>query len=560
MEFCLIRLADINNNKKFKFSTHEYQFEWLGEVIHVETPSSHILIIGTIQNSWFYTSEHKKIFEDSQYDEEFYCNLNGHFSLIIIDKRNRNIRLVVNRIGGNRLYYAWIGDELKISNRLMPLSTDLKFLKFNASSVKESLMFRWFTGSNSIINGIFQLQPRYYCDLDIDGNTALCAYWSFPVSLDSNQNSLPLSHHAGQVEDLLENVIIDSIKPNSRVAVLLSGGVDSSILAAITKKHVNSLVAISHTSNEHDDPELDTARQFAHELGIEHRVIEVSDSEILDAFVCTSQIIEQAPRNQSSLILYKMFEAMSGDFDQIIYGEAADTLFGSNMVDRFRLRTIKRKKIEKAFDLLHLRRFVSCLPSTSKIKVLLNETAESHVFKEQHLVMNELAFNWFEDKETPDIFKVNPKLFMEMFDEPSKYLNSGESLVKALILRGAIANHMHETVSLAEHFNMEIISPFVDNKLINHAAMLDDSNYYGHDYVKPILRRIGENYFTKELMYLSKKGFPVPHHIWTDTVLDPLWQKARQLFHIEMQHQSDTEFRWTMSGLLTLAEYFGVEI
>lgn len=538
-------------------SSSEHSIEYKGGVKHIATAETDIYVFGNIQHHW-YNDDLTCIdyFNDQQYNHSFYQKLNGHFSLVIIDRKTNKSRLVANRSGGFRLYIKTFENQLLISNHL----SYLKFAenKFDLQALSETLDFRWNSGESSLLKGILQLPSSCYWEFIGNELSKKVCYQYFPVSNQFNTSTNETK--INEVEDILSQSLQKAITPGSRVAVLLSGGVDSSVLAALASKHQKNLVAISHRSDDHQNLELETAIQFAQELGIEHQIYTINNCDILDAFIKTIEIIEQPARYQSSLLLYKLFEHMAGKFDQIIYGEAADTLFGSSLVKRFKLRQQKQKRLLSfTKNIPFAKQIIKLLPSKNKLKTLLNENHHDYMLLSSQLEYSNLG------QECID--KIHPKPFpLSVVDrlikmEEGVHINDNNiaiASVKSFLMRTDRDNHFHETGALATHFKMELVSPFVDYKVITYAATLDDESYYGNAFIKPLLREIGTKYFTPSLMYIKKKGFPAPYESWMAGPLNKLWQDTEHSFQLPKNLEEDHEFQWTMICLYKYMQNFNI--
>jgi len=438
---------------KIVFDTSIHNIELKGNVKHISTKEVDIYVFGNIQHGWYnddVTCIEK--FSNQLYNNSFYQHINGHFSLVIVEKTTNKVRLVANRSGGFRLYVKVYKNQLLISDRL----TYLKFNKntFNQKALSETLDFRWNTGESSLLEGISQLPSACYWDFTGNELSKKVCYQHFPVSNQFNTSTNETK--VIEVEKLLSECLYESITPGARVAVLLSGGVDSSVLAALANKHQNNLVAISHRSDDHQNPELATAIQFAQELGIEHQIYTINNSDILDAFIKTIEIIEQPARYQSSLLLYKLFEHMAGKFDQIIYGEAADTLFGSSLVKRFNLRLQKQKRLlSLTKNIPYANKMIDLLPKGNKFKTLQNENCHDYMLSSSQLeysALGQVLINSYHQKSVS--LSVIDRLIN--IAEVSEISNDNLAIanIKSFLMRTDRDNHFHETGALAAHFEM----------------------------------------------------------------------------------------------------------
>ena len=530
-----------------------------GDVLHFTTETTDVYIFGRIQHAWFFDSDSLRAhFNEQQYYEHFYRQLNGHFSFIIIDKLTNNIRIVANRSGGFRLYVKASGNKLFITPLLANIQATTN--KLDNTALSETLDYRWNSGETALLNNVQLLPSGCYWDfIDLQLIHKVC-YQYFPDNSVINNKST--KENAIEAERLLSQSLQESIAPNARVAVLLSGGVDSSVLAALAHKYQKNLVAISHRSDDHQNPELATAIQFAEELGIEHQVYTINSSDILDAFINTIAIIEQPARYQSSLLLYKLFEKMAGKFDQVIYGEAADTLFGSSLVKRYNLRHQKQQRLLKVSQKLPLaKQIIHLLPSDNKIRALYNENCLDYMLASSQVEYSTISQQCIEQwRNGTAPLTVLSRLLDNKHAAEMNDITSAIAGIKSFLMRTDRDNHFHETGALAAHFSMELVSPFVDHRVVNFSATLNDNSYYGQDFVKPALRKIGEQYFSPELMYIKKKGFPAPYQAWLDGPLSALWQSTCQHLNFSQNTHYDHEFQWTMICLSLFMKNFNVTV
>lgn len=527
-----------------------------GNFVRVDVPNASVYVFGSPQNKWFYDSNQRvQVLEKNLWSESFYRGLNGHFALVIVSKTTNALRLVTNRIGGSRLYISRSQEQVAISNNLVDTMCGQVF--WNPIACKETFEYRWTSGDQSLIEGIQQVPPGSYWDVNSKQEIDKHTYFYFPMNRIKNQNSI--EEHAKKVEALLTNALDSAVKPNSKIGVLLSGGVDSSILSAIARTRLEDIVAISHRSDDHLNPELETAVQFARELGIEHRIVTVNDDAIRESFIATTRITGQPPRNQSALILNKIFQTLDGHFDQIVYGEAADTLFGSSTVNRFRLRHQKQAILQKITAWIPFSNaIIDKLPEHNKLRRIKEESVTNYMLKAHRLRLTTPAEQFISEL-LPDLDSL--QFLAGLTDEPVDYsradLATCISLLMTRVMRTGVANHFHEIVSLAHAYGTEIISPFADLESIDYGYALDDSAYFGGEFVKPVLRKIGEKYFTPSLMYLPKQGFPTPYVDWLNTLLDDLWQDSKRSMGITtLEFENDSEFKWTHAAIGVLQSHF----
>jgi asparagine synthetase B (glutamine-hydrolysing) len=148
---------------------------------------------------------------------------------------------------------------------------------------------------------------------------------------ESSAEELP-ADAALRVANLLQ-ASVDTLLPlASRVATLLSGGVDSSILTAITRDRLSALDTCS-TSYPFDGPATNFEQQYAlsaaSALGTRHTLFAPTATDYLTGFIEALAAAEAPLDHLQSVLLHLLFKGgVPGGLDLIVCGEAADSAFG----------------------------------------------------------------------------------------------------------------------------------------------------------------------------------------------------------------------------------------
>jgi len=536
--------------------TGKFSLIFKKNLTHIEDRERHIFIFGYIQDNEFNACQNQaSYFEQSKIIEQI-TKFNGHFSIVSISKVNNGFSIYSNKSGGYRLYLKASTSGWEISDKLTPIVSNTDLL--NKIALEEMFLYRWITGEHSLIEGIHQIPSGHHWQIKGKVIIKKESYYTIPSPIQ-NEHVDNLKEAIDKSTQLLTSTLNSMLIPKKKIAVLLSGGVDSSILAALANKAGHNLVAISHRSMQHENPELETAIIFAKNLNIEHRIINIDDAEIESAFKEATKIMEQPPRYQSSIILYLLFAKIKTEFSQIIYGEAADTLFGNSISKRYMARYKKNRQLSSATKSIpFLNSFIKIFPKHNKLINLLNEDIESYIKETNELALDCTSLDYLNNKLT--LTHDNWSLRKMRNDcESNSTLDHDLLMMKRFILDTDIDNHFHETCSLAGHFNLEIVSPFVDFSILDYSAHLPISQTINCESVKPILRGIGENFYQKELMYLPKKGFPAPHLSWLENSLNKYIKIGCDKIQIKDHSLISTEMQWTTAALGILLSEFEID-
>ena len=477
--------------------------------------------------------------------------LDGAYNMLLLNKSTGHYSLITDRLGCHRLYYYQSADAIWFSSDLAYIATKAGPSHFDRYGLMETLHFRWLTGQHSLIENVKKLPHAAVVQLQAGKPPALEQRFGLLPARKTQADKTPEAH-ADAVQQLLCTNIASSVKQTDRVAVLLSGGVDSSVLLAICCQLKLNVIAVTPVHDNHSNPELETAKQFARELGVEHRIVPVKDDMLEPLFCDTVQRLAGAPRSHSAISLLYIMRQLAGEFDKVLYGEGADTLFGSRAVKHFTRRYQKHLKLKRLMRVLPgSELIVRLLPSGSRFKKLADFDVQQDTISSIKLTLQPAT-----EMALADDVRLDSSAILRQLNTDSAVFTNFDSAVryvKQVVFSSDVVNHFFEMSRLAALYDLQLVNPFVCWPVMYYASQLPDEYYLGGDFVKPILRKIGEQFYTPKLMYLPKFGFPVPHKHWLDTSLNKLSRQAVTFFNVPEVWAEDTEMIWTLTGLYLLA-------
>jgi len=171
--------------------------------------------------------------------------INGMFAFALWDSKNHKLFLARDRIGKKPLYYVHTPDgALVFASEIKSL---LKSGMVNQNKIDPVALFQFWTygyiiGERTIYQQVRQLLPGHYAVWK-NGKLCIREYWDCPFSPDSSKE-----RKLEDISDELEALLLDAIRlrfiSDVPVGLFLSGGIDSSLVAAlaakVTKKAVQS--------------------------------------------------------------------------------------------------------------------------------------------------------------------------------------------------------------------------------------------------------------------------------------------------------------------------------
>ena len=280
----------------------------------------------------FYTQSDTEVIVHAyeQYGDDFVAHLNGQFAIALWDARRGRLLLVRDRVGILPLYYSRQGTRLLFASEMKALLPLLPEAPRLSPTTLDQIFTFWAPQSpHTIFEGVLEIPPGRLLVLD-GGVLRESIYWDwrFPEAghfLTGTDDAL-----AGQLYDLLVDATRIRLRADVPVGAYLSGGLDSSTLVALIRRH--SEAALRTFSIGFEDPSLDESRfqhRLAQSLGVEHSTIVVRNRDIAEDFPQTvfhaeTPILRTAPapmRRLSGLV-------HASGYKVVLTGEGADEVLG----------------------------------------------------------------------------------------------------------------------------------------------------------------------------------------------------------------------------------------
>ena len=204
----------------------------------------------------------------------------GMFAIALWSESERRLWLIRDRLGVKPLYYAWDGGTFWFGSELKALRAFGAWrAEIDAGALGEYFQFGYVSAPRSIYRHVFKLLPGHWLELRERGEPVTRCYWS---ALEPRE---PLTQPESELEEQLEALCIDAFRyrmvSDVPVGVFLSGGLDSSLVAAVLARHSGQTV---HTFtvgfSEAPFDESPWARQVAEHLGTRHTEHRLDPSEM----------------------------------------------------------------------------------------------------------------------------------------------------------------------------------------------------------------------------------------------------------------------------------------
>jgi asparagine synthase (glutamine-hydrolysing) len=227
-------------------------------------------------------------------------------------------------IGEKTVYYRHHDSKLSTATQPIVLTDTQRALDERA--LVEYLCCAFVPGSRTMFSGVSELRPGVCWD-----GRGL-APTDAPLSLDEQNLDQPLEWYAKHLKELLTDVISEHLAPlaGQPIGVFLSGGLDSSLVAAFVKQlHCGDVHTISIHFGDNYANELEWSSAVAEHLGTTHHVLEISERMIQERTIDVMAMLDDPigdPLTTPNLIMFE--KAASLGIGHIFNGEGGDPTFG----------------------------------------------------------------------------------------------------------------------------------------------------------------------------------------------------------------------------------------
>ncbi|HUX63611.1 N-acetylglutaminylglutamine amidotransferase [Sulfuricella sp.] len=292
--------------------------------------------------------------------ERFY----GMFAFAVWDVRHASLFLARDRFGIKPLYYSLDGASLRFASSVQALLA--------AGGVDTSIdpiaLHHYFTlhavvpAPRTILNGVKKLPPATTMTVSAAGQVTQRTYWSLdatrPAHVLSEQDWLNATRAV--LNRAVERHRLASDVP---VGVLLSGGLDSSLLVGLLADHVDDLLTFSVGFEDVGEgaekaDEFEYSDQVVERFKTRHHKYLIPNAEVLKRLPEAVANMAEPMVGQDAVAFYLLGERVADEVKVVLSGQGADEVFGGyfwyprmdeatgSALDRFRLNYFDRDHAE----------------------------------------------------------------------------------------------------------------------------------------------------------------------------------------------------------------------
>lgn len=439
-----------------------------------------------------------------EYGYECVNKFNGMFAFVIYDTKNNDFFGARDRFGKKPFYYLLDEQNFEFASQPSQIST-YKVLEVDEQAIEQYLVWGYIPEPQSIWREVKQL-PAAHC-FKYNLNTRklkTIAYWS----LDYHWKNKFVGSYE-EAKQGLAHLISDAVKIRMNadvpLGVFLSGGIDSSLIAAMAVKEVANVKTFSIKFNEKGFDESAYAAKVAAHLGTDHHTIECNYTDGIKLIENFSTYYDEPFADSSAIPTMLLSKHTRKHVTVALSGDAGDEAF----LGYHRYRWIKL--ISMLFHApIGLRKNLAHLISLSPIyrhKLIAMGIAMKNVEELYVKMFGNMENSWVKN---PDLAKYSS--FMSILYNPNKPLLERISDFDIKTYLNGDINTKVDRASMA--FSLEARAPLMDYRVIEFARSLPTAFKYQNGHQKLILKDILFEKVPAAFFNRPKAGFTMPFQHW----------------------------------------------
>jgi len=462
--------------------------------------------------------------------------LNGMFAFAIYDKVHGKLFIARDRFGKKPLYWFQLDGVFAFASELTALMRHPVSPRSESPiALKKYFAYGYIPAPHSVIDGIQKLPSGWFGTLDLaNSRWSMRKWWEFRLEPESSATQVTpdqCNRWAGELLEVLDRAVKRRLMSDVPLGVFLSGGIDSSAVAALAARHLPAgrlrTFSVGFTDPSFD--ELPYAREAAAFIGSVHQTEVLDLSRARELIPGLLARLDEPMGDGSLLPTWLLCGFTRRHVTVALGGDGGDELFAG--YDPFKaLRTadvyasMVPRAIHPALLLLASRLPVSHANISLDFKIKRMLRGLSYGEK----IRLPIWMGPLEPKQIDDYFGVHTapeELYSEAIEAWDSAGEHASPVDRALqfFTRLYLQDDILAKVDRASMIHgLEVRSPFLDLEVINFARKLPHTVKLRGGTTKWILKKALEPILPASILYRKKKGFGTPLGQWfRDRALAP---------------------------------------
>ncbi|MFL6467629.1 MAG: asparagine synthase (glutamine-hydrolyzing) [Pyrinomonadaceae bacterium] len=478
------------------------------------------------------------------YGADFVDHINGMFAISLWDTKKKKLVLVRDRFGEKPLYYGVFNNKLIYASEPKSILAhpDVR-AELDLNALRHYVSFDYVPAPMSIYKGIYKLPSSHILTVE-NGELKTRRYWSlkwsnssalggdFATNGNATKPSASFADKSSELRDLLSDAVRMRLVSDVPLGILLSGGIDSSTIAALAVRHSTEQVkTFSIGFTEQSFNESQYARQVANYLGTDHYEEYLSAEKTGDLISEIGSWLDEPISDPSLIPTFLLSTFVRRHVTVALGGDGGDELFAGYPMYYAHKIAARYAKLPQFIRNGLIEPAVRALPvSTKNLSFDFKAKRFIRASKFDAVARHHSWFGSFsQDKHAQlftdavlqhsenDIYAL-AREFLSTTDvkgeiEKMQYLDMNYYLAEDILTKV-------DRASMA--VSLETRAPFLDPRVAQFSASIPINYKLRGSKGKFILKKAMEGLLPKEILYRPKKGFGIPTADWLKGRLNSL--------------------------------------
>lgn len=442
-----------------------------------------------------------------KYGIEGVSKLNGVFAFAFLELNHKKLYLARDPYGVKPLYFHIESNKLLFSSEIRPIKSSIQ-TSLNKEVLPQLLKLRYNPSPDTLYSEIQKLRPGHVLSYDLKQNQEEIKpfYKVYPA-----KRELSLNQAIQQYGDLFEKAIQRQMLSDVEVGVLLSGGIDSALVAYFANQNSPKPIRSFTVGFQDQDEanELNDARESAQILGTLHHEIVMDQTDFDKTWDKVVEIVEEPLGTTSIIPMYFLSREVSKHLKVVLTGQGADEPLGG--YKRYQAE-IYRKKLP-AF-IFNLAKPIAPLIKNESLRRFILSAGEQDVVKRF-----EKTYSLFTDREIKRLVGLNDHSSYQKINYYYQSLNvQNQSSLDAMMAVDMKLNLADDlllyTDKITMHFGLEARVPILDLELVEFIESLPTKFKIKGGTGKFIHKEFAKTVLPDKIVNRPKKGFLSPTQRW----------------------------------------------
>lgn len=451
----------------------------------------------------------------------FLPKLNGFFAFAFYDREAHTLLCARDRYGIKPFFFSHTEADFAFGSTLGAVAAFRRKAEIDHDALAVYLQLSYIPDPATILKGTEKLPPGHFIEISDMGLRKEMWYTTSDARAEKTDED-PVAAFRKSAEEAVRMRLAADVP----VGTFLSGGLDSSVITLLARKHSADIPAFSIGFPDHPYfDETAKAREAARYIGVRHEVFQVREKDIEEELHNILTAFDEPFADSSSVLVNILSKRTKAEVKVALSGDGADELLGGYNKHRALLRSLHSGAVNKT--LRTSAPLLGLLPASRSHPLFDRLRKVKRYSKGLRLDFAERYVAWASFTARRDVERLlirpvpaglHPAVAAKIDLLDPHDFNSVLRTDIALVL----ANDMLRKVdSMSMHRGLEVRVPFLDHRLVDFVLSRPSAEKIDKTGGKKLLRYAFKDEFPPGFFDRSKHGFEAPLRHWMATALKP---------------------------------------